>query len=59
MQLSCLGQPYAASVPTVEAIPSLDTFVFLGVSYPGKQLSTTTQPRSAEALTYRGHRYSR
>lgn len=59
MRLSFLGQSYATSPPTVEAIPSLDTLVFLGVSYPGRQLSTATQPRSPEAFTYRGHRYTR
>lgn len=59
MKLSFLGQSYTASAPAVEAMPSLDTFVFLGVSYSGRQLSTPVHLRSPEALIYRGHRYSR
>ncbi|MDB9528542.1 DUF4278 domain-containing protein [Oscillatoria sp. CS-180] len=59
MQLSFLGQPYEASLPTVEATETSETATFLGQRYARKQFNISQRQQSAIELTYRGIHYNR
>lgn len=58
MQLSFLGQSYTVSAPSVEAISTPDTAVFMGRTYARKQFNVTQRQQPTSELTYRGIRYN-
>lgn len=59
MQLSFLGQSYAASLPAIAATETPETATFLGQHYVRKQFKVSHRQQISAELTYRGIRYSR
>jgi len=58
MKLSFLGQPYEASIPSVEATEMNETATFLGQFYARRQYNVHQLRPLASELTYRGVRYT-